>query len=146
MILGIGNELRGDDALGSIIARNLSELLNLHENIIVIDGGMVPENFTGLIRREDPTHVILIDAVDMKKKPGYIRIVEKSEIAEYNLSTHAMPLSFFITYLESSTDAEIVLIGIQPKNMDISQYLSKEVKKSIETVVDVLQSVSKIYY
>jgi len=105
---------------------------------VVFDGGTVPENYTSLIRRENPTHIILFDAVDMKKKPGFVRIVKKEEIAIYNISTHAMPLSFLIRYLESTTDANIILIGIQPKNLDITQTISKEVEESIEDVVDVL--------
>lgn len=144
VILGIGNEIRGDDALGSIIAKNLYESFNKRENILVFDGGMVPENYTGLIRKEKPSHIILLDAVDMKEDPGCIRIVEKHEIANYNISTHAMPLSFLISYIESTTDSKIILIGIQPKNMDITQNISKEVEKSIEMVVDLFEKLLKI--
>jgi len=144
VILGIGNEIRGDDALGSIIAKNLYESFNKCENILVFDGGMVPENYTGLIRKEKPTHIILLDAVDMKEDPGCIRIVEKDEIANYNISTHAMPMTFLISYRESTTDSKIILIGIQPKNMDITQNISKEVEKSIKMVVDVFEKLLKI--
>ena len=137
VVLGIGNEIRGDDSLGSVIAQRLSKFFDGRGDVVVFDGGTVPENYTSLIRRENPTHIILVDAVDMKKKPGFVRIVKKEEIASYNISTHAMPLSFLIRYLESTTDAKIILMGIQPKNLDISQTISKEVEESIEDVVDV---------
>jgi hydrogenase 3 maturation protease len=135
-ILGIGNEIKGDDAIGPIIAQKTSQLFDKNENIAVFDGGTVPENYTGLIRNENPTHIILVDAVDMKKEPGYIRIVKKEEIANYNISTHAMPISFLIKYMETTVDAQIILVGIQPKSMELTEDVSKEVEKSIEKVVN----------
>ena len=135
MILGIGNEIKGDDALGSVIAQKSSSLFNKNKNIVVFDGGTVPENYTGLIRKENPTHIILVDAVDMKKEPGYIRVVKKEEIANYNISTHAMPISFLIKYMETTVSAQIILVGIQPKSMGLTEQISKEVEKSIEEVV-----------
>lgn len=136
--MGIGNEIKGDDALGSIIAQKTSRLFDENENIVVFNGGTVPENYTGLIRKENPTHIILVDAVDMKKEPGYIRVVEKEEIANYNISTHAMPISFLIKYMETTVDAQIILVGVQPKSMGFAEEISKEVKKSIEEVVSTL--------
>jgi hydrogenase 3 maturation protease len=135
VVLSIGNEIKGDDALGPIMAQKASKLFDKNENITIFDGGTVPENYTGLIRNENPTHIILVDAVDMKKEPGYIRIVEKEEIANYNISTHAMPLSFLIKYMETTVDAQIILVGIQPKNMELAEKISKEVEKSIEEVL-----------
>ena len=135
VILGIGNEIKGDDALGAIIAQKSSSLFDKNESIAVFDGGTVPENYTGLIRKENPTHIILVDAVDMKKEPGYIRVVKKEEIANYNISTHAMPVSFLIKYMETTVSAQIILIGIQPKSMGFAEPISKEVEESIEEVV-----------
>lgn len=135
MILGIGNEIKGDDGLGPIIAKKSSSLFDKNKDIIVFDGGTVPENYTGSIRKEKPTHIVLIDAVDMKKEPGYIRVVEKEEIANYNISTHAMPISYLIKYIETTIGAQIILVGVQPKSMGFAEPVSKEVEKSIEEVV-----------
>lgn len=134
VILGIGNEIKGDDGLGPIIAQKSLLLFDKNKNITVFDGGTVPENYTGLIRKENPTHIILVDAVDMKKEPGYIRVVRKEEIAKYNISTHAMPVSFLIKYMETTVNAQIILIGIQPKSMNFAEPVSKEVEKSIDKV------------
>ena len=143
MILGIGNEIKGDDGLGPIIAKKSSSLFDKNKNIIVFDGGTVPENYTGSIRKEKPTHIVLIDAVDMKKEPGYIRVVEKEEIANYNISTHAMPISYLIKYIETTIGAQIILVGVQPKSMGFAEPVSKEVEKSIEEVVSTFYKVIK---
>jgi hydrogenase 3 maturation protease len=139
VILGIGNPLRGDDFLGSLMARRLEQFFQEKDDITVLDGGTVPENFTGLIKRENPTHIILIDATRMAKPPGYIKIIKKEEISQYNLSTHAMPLSFLIKYLEHYTEADILLIGIQPQETDIAEAVSDDVKRSIKYLIKLLQ-------
>ena len=143
MILGIGNEIKGDDGLGPIIAKKSSALFDKNKNIIVFDGGTVPENYTGSIRKEKPTHIVLIDAVDMKKEPGYIRVVEKEEIANYNISTHAMRISYLIKYIETTIGAQIILVGVQPKSMGFAEPVSKEVEKSIDEVVSTFYKVIK---
>ncbi len=137
VILGIGNELRGDDFLGSLLARRLSELFKGRIDIVVFDGGTVPENYTGLIRKEGPTGIILLDAADIGKEPGFIKIIDRDDIASYHLSTHAMPLSFLVKYLEQFTKAEIILIGIQPKEMELADNISTEIKKSIDFLMSV---------
>ncbi len=137
VILGIGNELRGDDFIGSVLARRFSKLFKESNNIMVFDGGTVPENYTGAIKKENPTEIILIDAADMGKEAGYIKIIDQTEIASYHLSTHAMPLSFLVKYLEHSTKAKIILIGIQPKELELVGNISIEIKNSMEYLVDI---------
>lgn len=138
VILGIGNVIKGDDAIGPSTAWKLAELFEKNDEVIVFDGGTVPENYTGLIRKEKPTHIILVDAVEMKNEPGYIRIVKKDEILNYNISTHAMPVSFLIKFMETTIDADIILIGIQPEKMDLGEGISEEVEKSIGIVANTL--------
>ena len=139
IFLCIGNDMRGDDALGPLIAENLAELFIEQQELMVINAETVPENYTGLIRKEIPSHIIFIDAVEMKMNPGHIRLVQSDEIADYSISTHAMPLSFMIKYLKSFTDASILLIGIQPKNMEMSNTISEEVKNSVEELTEIIR-------
>lgn len=139
IFLCIGNDMRGDDALGPLIAENLAELFIEQQELMVINAETVPENYTGLIRKEIPSHIIFIDAVEMKMNPGHIRLVQSDEIADYSISTHAMPLSFMIKYLKSFTDASMLLIGIQPKNMEMSNTISEEVKNSVEELTEIIR-------
>ncbi|WP_292614401.1 hydrogenase maturation peptidase HycI [Methanobacterium sp. BAmetb5] len=132
VILGIGNEMRGDDGLGSVLAQKLVPYEK--ENLTVFDGKTVPENFTGAIKREAPSHIIILDAVKMNESPGHIRLVAKEEIGNYSISTHALPLSFLIKYLESTHPAKIMLMGIQPQNMDLNHPISPEIQKSMDYV------------
>ena len=43
-----------------------------------------------------------------------------------------------IKYLESFTNAKMVLIGIQPKSIEMYQQVSKEVERAIEKLTEIL--------
>jgi hydrogenase 3 maturation protease len=79
--------------------------------------------------------------VVMEKEPGTIELIDKNKIAQYNVSTHAMPLSFLIKYLETTGSFKIRLLGIQPKNMELGDYLSVEVKESIQELVTLFHTI-----
>lgn len=67
-ILGIGNELRGDDGLGVVATRRLKLALGKLAHVDIIVAGNCPENFTGRVGRLSPSHILLIDAVDWGEK------------------------------------------------------------------------------
>jgi len=143
IVLCIGNDMRGDDAAGPIVAEKLNQKIlscpEKYSDIKVVNAGTVPENYTGLIRSESPSHIIFVDAVEMGQNPGSLRLVYEDEIANYSISTHAMPLSFMIKYLKSFSDAEVILIGIQPKSLEMFEKVSEELKEGIELLIMDLQ-------
>ena len=61
VILGMGNELDGDDAAGIQVARRLQSSLADCPHVLVIDGGNAPESYTGKIRQFGPDFVLLVD-------------------------------------------------------------------------------------
>ena len=135
IIIGIGNELRGDDGLGSFIIKELEkeETIN-NDKIIIIDGGSAPENFTGLIKKENPSHIIIVDAALMGSEVGTIKSIKKEEIDNINLSSHSMSLSFLIKYLENDIEFKFLFIGIEPLAMNLGEGLSKEILKSANSL------------
>ena len=143
-ILGIGNELREDDKVGLYIIEKLSEGIknkNLDESsLVLINAGSVPENFTRLIKQENPSHLIIIDAALMDKEPGELKFVKKEEIADVNISTHSLSLNFLINYLEKFLSIELLFIGIQPLNMDLGNNLSVKVKRSADELISIFLS------
>jgi hydrogenase 3 maturation protease len=130
----IGNPEGGDDAVGPYIA-NILKKENLDE-IKVIDAGTVPENYTGKIKDYKPDNLVIIDAIDMNLDPGEIRIVPKEKIGVMHISTHGIPVSVLIGYLESHV-GNIFLIGIQPKNM--SGEISKSVLENVDKLVKIIR-------
>lgn len=145
IILGIGNELRGDDGFGSYIINLIENELktatnnsNFKNNIILIDGGSAPENFTGQIKRENPSHIIIVDAAIMGSEPGTIKFIEEDEIANISVSTHSMSLSFLIKYLKKDIDFELLFIGIEPFSMNLGEELSSEIIEKAIYIKDII--------
>ena len=141
IILGVGNELKCDDGVGPFIIKKLKEECIEDKNKLFINAETVPENFTGKIRKEKPTHLIIVDACLMGSRPGDIKIVDKYDFANIGISTHSMSLSFFVRYLEKDTDFGIVFIGIEPESMDYSEKLTENVEKTAYEFIDILKGI-----
>jgi len=130
MVLGIGNILKSDDGIGIYIAEKLNKYLKeAKSEVIVIDCGTTPENYTSVIRKHNPDTLILVDATDMGLSPGSYRIIPPERIEVMHFSTHTIPLSVFISYV-SEFCGEVVLIGIQPDKMEVGTALSSKVQRS----------------
>ena len=67
-----------------------------------------------------------------------VPFVNKEQIDTFNVSTHSMPISFIINYIEETIGSKIITIGIQPKEMNLANNVSEEVKRSVEELTDML--------
>ncbi|AIF70181.1 hydrogenase maturation protease [Palaeococcus pacificus DY20341] len=137
LICGIGNDMRGDDALGVYIAEELKKRIK-NPKVTVLNCGEMPESYTGRIIRENPTHVIFIDAVHFEGKPGEIVIADPEGTLGEAYSTHKMPLKLLVGYLKQNLDAKFTLIGCQPKQTGLFVEMSEEIKKSAELLINAL--------
>lgn len=138
-VVGVGHELRGDDAAGPAVARRV--LASAGERLLVVDGGPAPENVTGVLRRFQPDLVLLVDAADLGAEPGTVRWLTPDVIEGLSATTHTMPLSMLARYLQHELDCGIYLVGIQPAQNDIGQPLSDPVEKAVGAVSAGLQAV-----
>jgi hydrogenase 3 maturation protease len=150
VVLGIGNTLKGDDGIGIYIVERVNEYLEevkkgserakfigTRREVIAINCGTTPENYTSIIRRHNPDRLILVDAAEMGLSPGAYRIIPPEEIEVMHVSTHSMPLSFLMSYA-SELCKDIVLVGIQPEKMDFSTELSSAVRRSGDRVANLI--------
>jgi len=129
LILGIGNGLRNDDALGSLLASRLKDKLPF----IVYDAGSSPENYLGKIIKDNPNNIIIIDAVDFGGNPGEFRVLESDDLKTVNLfSTHNASLSLTINYLQSHIKVDIIILIIQPKSIAFGDEISPEIAKTLQ--------------
>lgn len=131
VLIGVGNEMNGDDGIGVYIAKNFR-----HKDWIAIDCETVPENYIGEIKKYRPEEIIIVDASDMRLEPGAIRRIRKEKIGKASFSTHSIPLSLFISHVEELFHSKVHLIGIQPKSMygEISEEVREAGKKLIDYI------------
>jgi hydrogenase 3 maturation protease len=126
VIACVGNELRGDDGAGPLVARLIEETPNLK----VVDCGETPENYLGVIIREKPEKVVVVDAVFYGGAVGEVRAVRKDELVSAGLSTHAPTLSMFVDFIESQIETRTYFIGIQPGTTVFGGNMAPEVEKA----------------
>ncbi len=101
------------------------------------NGGTAPENVTGFIRDFKPDHILLVDSIDMKDKPGTILCLFPDQISDLTtFSTHKLPAEVLIRYFEETMKAKVVVLGIQPKKLDFG-------KPACATVVSAAKEVAK---
>ena len=136
VIIGIGNPLRGDDALGLHILRELEG--KVPRSVRLIEAETTPENFTGEIERSKPSHVLFVDAAQFEAEPGEARLFPPDKIAGLTLSTHAMPLSILAEVLQKDINAKIALLGVQPRTIELGEKLSPELAKETRKVARLL--------
>ena len=135
--------MKGDDAIGSIIAGELrGEIRN--SDILVIDCGSAPENFTAKIKSFNPDNILIIDAVQMGRDPGHIEEVSPDKIVGLLFSTHQTPLKLLIQYIQKELPgAKVSFIGIEPKHTTFGATMSEEAMDAVEKLKGKLRKMAE---
>jgi len=117
-LLGAGSVLCGDDAAGMLVASAVKEKAEERPGLLSLEGSTAPENFCGVLRAYQPELILLVDAAFMDVSVGEIHFLNPREIKSIPFSTHMLPLSVLVDYLQQETTASVAVIGIQPGNTD----------------------------
>ncbi len=137
VVAGIGNPIRSDDYVGLKIVEDLRG--KVPENVCLLECETVPESYLLDIEKFNPTHVLLIDAAFLGRKPGKASLVDAGKVVDFSaISTHALPLRIFCDYLKKATGAKIALLLVEPKSMEFGEGLSAEVHAAAERLTKVL--------
>ncbi len=134
-MLGVGSEFNGDDAAGLQVIRRLRRRLADRADLLLLEGGPAPENFSAPIRRFSPDLVIFIDSAAMDARPGTVAWLEMDDLDGLSASTHTLPLSVLGKFLQAELNCEIGLIGIQPESLEFDAPLSASVERAVDEVV-----------
>ncbi len=140
VVLGIGNELMGDDGAGALASKLLGkyEFRNSNCEITVYKAGTTPENFTGPIGRLKPDLVLMLDAADMGLGAGQVAFLDPSSMGSMMHTTHNMPLSFLAGYIERTAGCRVAALGIQAANINLGAPMSPEVSAACRQVAEAI--------
>ncbi len=134
LVIGVGNDYRGDDAVGLIAARRLRELHLPHVKVIESDG-----EFTRLMECwREAESVIVIDAVQSDARLGTIY---RFDVNEQNLSanlfqcsTHAFGVVEAIAMSKAlgRLPKRFVVFGVEARSFAMGASLSVEIANAFE--------------
>ena len=141
VVLGVGSELRGDDAAGVLVARAVghAKLPGVH----AIDGGTAPENFTSDVKKLAPTHLVIVDAAQLggtPPSPGAVALLDAPQAGATGFGTHALPLGVIAAYLSAETGCHVTIVAIQSKNAGMGDEMSEEVARAVRNVTEALKT------
>ncbi len=137
LIIGCGNLLRADDAVGPILIRRMWEI-GLPENVFCVDGGTAGMDVAFQMRGKD--RVIIIDACKTGEEAGTVYKVPGEELEDLppltDIHTHNFrwdnALSFGRWLLKDEYPNDITVYLIEAENTDFGENLSPKVKESME--------------
>jgi len=134
LILGVGNPLRGDDGAGPYLIKQLKGRIGA----TLLNGEEEPENLLDQISGMKPDSILIVDSVNLRANPGSVALLEENQIGRKSPFTHHASLKLFIECVKGETGAKVLVLGIQPKSIEIGQAISSEVKESIGHLRDIL--------
>jgi len=159
-LLGVGSELRGDDAVGVLVAQRLARRPPLKSPAAgpratrmprsaaygrpafrVFVGGTAPENLTGEIKRFRPTHLIIVDAAEFAQAPGTVRLIDPENAEGVTFSTHSLPLSVLAGYLRQHFPCAVAIVGVQPGTLTFGATLSPPVRRAASRIVSAIRDI-----
>lgn len=137
LVLCVGNVMRSDDGFGLAVCDELRA-----RGIEVIASG--PDISEILDRLQGLDRLVLVDAVDFGGEPGslIVRSMEELDTMEIRTSTHSLSPIQFLRLVRELTGypREVLIVGVQPKKLEIGEGLSEEVRGSLESAVNAVLS------
>ena len=134
LLLGVGNRLSSDDGVGPTVAASLAGA----EGWTAIDCGTALANASGIVSRESPDLLVLVDAARMGLAAGAVRRLPTDGTDRMLASTHGLPLPFVIDRMRAHV-GEVILLGIEPASLALGEALSPEVATAAEWLVERLR-------
>lgn len=137
VVVGIGNPIRQDDNVGLAIVASLQG--KVPADVCLLECEMVPEGYLLDIEEFKPSHVLLIDAAVLGRRPGNADLVAVDEVDAFSaVSSHVLPLRLFCEYIEKTTGAKIRLLLVEPKSMEFGETMSPELQDAAKNLAELL--------
>lgn len=139
LVLGLGNEMLADDAVGALVARDVADL-GLGPEVLSVPVGIAIENAAHLVRRHAADVVVLVDAAAGLPRPPW-GFVAPSRLDTFCHSTHSVPLPLFVRiWREERPGARILFVGVEPGEISLGRGLTPSVAAAREEIVAAFRS------
>jgi len=148
-IVGVGNPLRGDDGVGSVVARKLRRAFAWVPateatrdagvaTVAIVDAEEIPESYLDVLEAARPAVVVLVDAAELGCAPGSVTLVEGARLEDHTAYTHRTPLAPVVRYVRERTGATVLLAGIQPGGPRWGDALSADVEDTANRLANII--------
>lgn len=137
-LMGIGNIVLTDEGVGVHVVNAIKERYRFTPEIEMLDGGTMGLDLLHIF--DDHDRLMLVDAVDYDKEPGYIRVIRNDEIPQaihHKFSVHHIGLNdlMAVAKLTDKLPAEVCLVGVQPASIEPGLEMTDIIQSRFEAVV-----------
>lgn len=145
-VMGLGNLMRTDDAVGMLLLDRLKKDGRVPANVRMIEGGTLGLDLLDSLR--GITHLIALDAVDAGLLPGTQVRFAGDQLADLPISKSVHLLGFSdllgVLLLMEASPLEVVLLGVQPQYIGWGIELTPPVQEAQDELIEaVLAQVSQ---
>ena len=139
LVLGLGNTLLSDEAVGVEVVRRL-EAEGEMPGVVFMDGGTLSFTLAGTIA--DSPRLIVVDAAAMGARPGTVKVFEAEamdrQLSGKGKSVHEVSLLDLmdIARITGHMPDNRALIGIQPEFMDWGMQPTQAVYRALPVAVN----------
>ena len=139
VVIGLGNIDRADDGVGLVLASKLR--VSFPERVYLETEHGLETLVSGLIDREDVQTILFVDASRFGGNPGEIKFFYAEDIKRFVpvLSTHKVPISLLMGLI-CDRGKNPVLLGVEPKSVELFGSMSSEVENTIEQLEKIIKS------
>jgi hydrogenase maturation protease len=140
LVLGLGNTLFKDDGLG---VRAIDRLKDANLSVEIRNGATLGLGLFEILKSAEKT--IVVDAVEMGKAPGTVARFTTLEVlslpASQNFSLHEIGLLEVLKIGKSLNEEfnNVIIIGVQPKDIAPGEGLSEEVEGAVLEVLEMIR-------
>ncbi|MCD6412584.1 MAG: hydrogenase maturation protease [Elusimicrobia bacterium] len=127
LVVGVGNEIRGDDAIGCFIAEEGRK--KFPENFI--NAGVALENHLFKILEKPQKLVFIVDAVSGRE----ISVCGLNELRTQGISTHSLNLGEMKFFFDEA-GKKCVFVGIPAEKNSINEGISDRIKRAGREIAD----------
>jgi hydrogenase maturation protease len=148
MILGVGCILFSDEGFGVRVIETIQERYEFPDNVLVVDGGVLGINLLGVISK--PDHLIVVDAIRNKGKPGDLYRLAGQAIPERiraKNSLHQVDFLEALTLCQALDKVpETVILGVEPEDIEtLSTELTAATQSKVDPIIDkVLSEIKRL--
>jgi len=137
-VLGLGNLMRTDDAVGMLALQRLRADARFPQTVPLIEGGTLGLEL--IYPLEGFTHLLALDAIDAGVKPGTVLRYSGEAIADLPVSksVHLLGFSDLIgsMRLMGNAPGAIVILGVQPHTIGWGTDLTAPVKAALDLLAE----------
>jgi hydrogenase maturation protease len=137
-LLGLGNLMRTDDAVGMLTLRRLAEDSRLTQAVRVVEGGTLGLDLLDSLR--GISHLLALDAVDTGVASGSLVRFEGEELDDLPISrsVHLLGFSDLMGALRllDAAPLEVVLLGVQPESTEWGTALTPAVENAQQELME----------